>query len=148
MHFENSVDSTDPVPSDARQRPVGEHETSELDIDYIDQIAPDFYKKDVIVGNNRHLIFYRNFWQRQRRGTLTVPSVSSTLNTHPNDTAKIDNCGVGDDEDYNRGKRHTGSSPCGTMDTWEVATGELFHHVVFGGSGINTLIHSGNTGVS
>lgn len=30
----------------------------QLDIDNLDQIAPDFYKKDVIVGNNRHLIFY------------------------------------------------------------------------------------------
>ncbi|XP_076078755.1 uncharacterized protein LOC143048767, partial [Mytilus galloprovincialis] len=30
----------------------------ELDLDYLDQKAPDFYKKDVVVGNNRHLIFY------------------------------------------------------------------------------------------
>lgn len=66
----------------------------QLDIDYIDQIAPDFYKKDVIVGNNRHLIFYRNFWQRQRRGTLTVPSVSSTLNTHVNTLIHSGNWGI------------------------------------------------------
>ncbi|CAG2211533.1 unnamed protein product [Mytilus edulis] len=30
----------------------------ELDLDYLDQKAPDFYQKDVVVGNNRHLIFY------------------------------------------------------------------------------------------
>lgn len=50
-----------------------------------------------------------------------------------------DVCGVGDDEDYKTGGKdipYSGSSSCGTMDTWELATGDLFHHVVFEGSWI------------